>query len=63
MLERGRLPASTRLATGLPSAPTGFSEKSVSSLFSTKPPGRPVPPSLITRLPKADSTLVVMATA
>ena len=34
MLERGRLPGSTRLATGLPWTSRGSKAKSVSSLFS-----------------------------
>ena len=54
--ERGRLPASTRFATGLPSS-TGANEKSVSSLLSRNPP------SVISRLPNASSIVVVIATA
>src|SRR5205814_9711878 len=54
--ERGRLPASTRLATGLPSS-SGANEKSVSSLLSRKPL------RVIRRLPKASSIVVVIATA
>jgi hypothetical protein len=38
--ERGRLPGSTRLATGRPWASAGTKLKSVSWLFSRKPPGR-----------------------
>ena len=49
--ERGRLPPSTRFATGLPSS-SGAKAKSVSSLLSRKP-------SVITRLPKPVSMVVV----
>src|SRR5665213_1892516 len=52
---RGRLPGSTRLATGLPSR-VGRKEKSVSSLFKRKP-------STITREPKAFSIDRVIDTA
>ena len=52
--ERGRLPPATAFATGAPSA-TGRNEKSVSWLFSMKPPtARPEPNS--------DSTVVVIET-
>jgi len=56
MDERGRLPGSTRLAMGLPSAPLGAKLKSVNSLLSRKP-------LTMRRLPKAASIVVVMATA
>ena len=51
---RGRLPASTRLATGRPSS-SGAKEKSVSSLLSRKPP-------TIRCEPKPASIVVVSAT-
>ena len=54
--ERGRLPGSTRLATGLPSA-TGTNEKSVSWLLSRKPL------SVMSAAPNASSIVVVIATA
>ena len=53
--ERGRLPGSTRLATGRPNW-SGRKEKSVSSLFSRKP-------RTITRAPNASSIVVVSETA
>src|SRR6266702_2069519 len=52
---RGRLPGSTRFATGRPSC-SGRNEKSVSSLLSRKP-------STISREPNSCSMVVVMATA
>ncbi len=55
MAERGRLPASTRLAAGRPSLSLGAKEKSVSWLFSTKP-------STIRPEPNTLSTEVVMET-
>ena len=51
MEERGRLPGSTRFATGLPSS-SGAKAKSVSSLLSRKP-------SATTREPKPVSIVVV----
>ena len=63
MLDRGRLPGSTRLATGLPSPPVGLKLKSVSWLLSKKPPARPAPRFTIWREPQASSIVVVMATA
>ena len=56
MEERGRLPASTRLATGLPSSVVA-KEKSVSSLLSRKPL------FVIRRAPKPSSMVVVIDTA
>ncbi len=50
---RGRLPGSTRLATGSPSSSTGSAEKSVSWLLRRKP-------SVMWNEPKADSMVVVM---
>lgn len=55
---RGRLPGSTRLATGAPLSSTGAKEKSVSSLLSRKPK-----PGTITPLPNEDSTVVVIDSA
>ena len=52
--ERGRLPPSTRFATGAPST-SGSRAKSVSSLLSRKPP-------LITREPKLVTIVVVAET-
>jgi hypothetical protein len=52
---RGRLPGSTRFATGGPSASAGSSEKSVSSRFSRNP-------FTICRLPQPLSMVVVMFT-
>ena len=63
MLERGRLPGCTRLAMGRPWASAGRKEKSVSWLFSRKPPAKPVPPSDIRRAPQAASIVVVNASA
>ena len=54
--ERGRLPGSTRFATGAPST-SGANEKSVSSLLSRKPP------SVSRWLPNAHSIDDVIATA
>ena len=54
--ERGRLPGSTRLATGRPVASAGAKLKSLSSLFSRKP-------RTIWRAPKASSMVVVIDTA
>src|SRR4028119_839995 len=53
---RGRLPASTRLAMGLPSSVVA-KEKSVSSLLSRKPP------LVMILAPKPSSMVVVMDTA
>ncbi|MNT58123.1 hypothetical protein D3C72_1955410 [compost metagenome] len=53
---RGRLPACTLLAMGLPAASVAVNEKSVSWLFSKKP-------RTICRLPKPFSMVVVMDTA
>ena len=53
---RGRLPASTRLATGRPASSLARKEKSVSWLLSRKP-------RTSWKLPKADSMEVVIDTA
>ena len=53
---RGRLPGSTRFASGAPSGPVGCAEKSVSWLFRTNP-------STMWNEPNADSTVVVIAAA
>jgi hypothetical protein len=60
--ERGRLPGCTRLAMGLPCASAGSKAKSVSSLFSKKPPSPPVTPT-IWRAPNWLSMVVVIASA
>ena len=60
--ERGRLPPSTRLATGAPPA-VGSKLKSVSSLLSTMPPATselPKPPSTVE---VSDATLPAASTA
>ena len=59
---RGRFRGWMRFATGLPSR-CGVNEKSVSWLFSKKPPTRPRPRFTIRRAPKASSMVVVMASA
>ena len=63
MEERGRLPGSTRLATGRPCSSAGAKLKSVSSLLSKKPPGRLGSVLTMRREPKPDSMVVVMASA
>ena len=53
---RGRLPAATRLAMGAPVESVGEAEKSVSWLFSRKPP------RVMWKAPKPDSMVVVIDT-
>ena len=63
---RGRLPAATRLAMGSPPASVGAAEKSVSWLFSRKPPRvmwkAPKPLSMVvvndTTLPRPSTTVM-----